>query len=537
VAEALSRPQRRAPSPATTAALVLAGAVVTALLTAYALRGGAPRTHVVIALGLPVFLGLLFFCVVARARLARLPVRWLLAAGLILLPCLAVLGPALALPPLRPLFGFRVVLAAVGLGGLLWLIAVRRRWRLEGATYVVLFAAWVCWLLITLAWAPDPGAGPHYLLLLIGLGAVAAATASAGLSERRLRWLLLGLAAVYGLSLLVGLAETRLHVHLPTASHVYSGKATPAAFFYNTNDFATYLALCWPFVLLLPSYRRRGGTLALVALALLATAGVLLYTGARVSVLAIALETVIVAVVIALRAGRWGRIAVAVLAVVALLGMGLLLAGVGGRFGAAFSVSKLAGQVHSGSGSGAVRSELQTAGLRAASTRWFLGVGPGNAESVVARQNPGFTVLNLHNWWLEVFVDGGLPALLIFLTLYLTLLAAMVRVARHTGDRLLRYLGLATAVALAGFSVAIIGPSTAVQFPPMAILFGLAVAVILRARRSDELLVPVTQRHDAPASGGAGLLDSEADEAGGHKGRAAPRRPARRGDAAAGGNP
>ena len=535
MAEASTQTAGRAPRTAATAALLLAGAVVTAVLTAYALRGGAPRTHVVVALGLPILLGILLFCVLARARLARLPVRWLLAAGLIALPVLAVLGPALALPQLKPLFGFRVVLALVGLGGVLWLIAVRRRWRLEGGTYVALFAAWVCWLLITLAWAPDPAAGPRYLFLLLGLGAVAAATASTGLSERRLRWLLLGLAAVYGLSLLIGLAETQVHLHLPTASPAYRGRATPAAFFFNTNDFATYLALCWPFVLLLPSYRRRAGTIALVVLALLATAGVILFTGSRVSVLAIAFETLIVAVVVALRAGRWGRIAVAVLAVVALLGMGLLLAGVGGRFGASFSLSKLVGQVHSGSGSGAIRSELQTAGLRAASTRWFLGVGPGNAEIVVGRQNPGFTVLNLHDWWLEVFVDGGLPALLIFLTLYLALLAAVVRVARHARDHLVRYLGLATAVALAGFSVAIIGPSTAIYFPPMAILFGLAVAVVLRARRTDGLVAPARPGRPVPAAGGRGLLDSDADVAGGRKGRSAPRRPARRGDAAVGG--
>jgi teichuronic acid biosynthesis protein TuaE len=132
-----------------------------------------------------------------------------------------------------------------------------------------------------------------------------------------------------------------------------------------------------------------------------------------------------------------------------------------------------------------VRSELQVAGLRAAASRWFLGVGPGNAEVVVIRQNPQFTVFNLHDWWLEVLVDGGLPGLLFFVTIYLLLLAQMVRVARYAGDALLRYLGAATAIALVGFSVAIVGPSTAIKFPPMAILFGLGIAVLIRARRED----------------------------------------------------
>jgi teichuronic acid biosynthesis protein TuaE len=328
-------------------------------------------------------------------------------------------------------------------------------------------------------------AGLRYLLLFASLGAVAAATASAGVSRRRLIYLVLSLAVVYGLSVVVGTAEWRLRIHLPTASAFYTGRRTPAAFFLNANDFATYLALCWPFVLLLPSLRRRAAVVAFTAVVLLATVAVLLFTGSRTSLLALGVETAVAAVVIAATSGRRTRLAVAGLTVVALLGAGFLLAGRGGTIGQSFSLPQLAGQVQSGSGSGGVRSELQVAGLRAAASRWFLGVGPGNAEVVVIRQNPQFTVFNLHDWWLEVLVDGGLPGLLFFVTIYLLLLAQMVRVARYAGDALLRYLGAATAIALVGFSVAIVGPSTAIKFPPMAILFGLGIAVLIRARRED----------------------------------------------------
>ena len=489
----------RQPSAAVTAALLAAAVVLTAGLTDFALRGHHLSTkHLVAAVGLPLFVGAIVLLVVARRRLLRVRLRVPLAVVVLLLPALAVLGPVAAVPHLRNLFALRVALALAGVGGLLWLILARPRWRFEAATYVFLFGAWFCWLVITLAWAPYPNVGPKYLFLFATLGAVAVAAASAGVSRRRLRFVLLTLAGVYGLSLLIGLAEIAVHRHLPTASPHYAHHPTPAAFCYNPNDFATYLTLCWPFALLLPYFYRSARTIALSAAAVLATLLVILSTGSRASLLALGLEVVIVAALLTLRAGRRARIAVGLLLVVALLGAGLLLTGHGGRYGKSFKITQVMSQIHSGSGSGGVRSELQIAGLRAASVRWFLGDGPGNAEPVVGQQNPSFTILNLHDWYLEVFVDGGLPALLAFLTIYLMLVVSMVRVARYAQGTDLRYLGAAMAIALAGFTVAIIGPSTPIKFPPMAIVFGLALAIVIRARRHDR---EVAASRDTPGGG------------------------------------
>jgi len=423
---------------------------------------------------------------VVRHRLARLSVRRLLTAAVIAVPALAILGPVAALPHFRSLFALRVVLALIVLVGTPWLIVARRRWRLEAPTFVALYAAWVAWLVITLAWAPDRQAGLHYLLLFAELGAIGVAAASAGTSRRRLSYLLLGLALVLGLALLVATAEWTLHVHLPTANPFYAHHRYPAAFFYNTNDFATYLVLCWPFVLLLPAWRRTRATTVLTAVAALGSVAALLFSGSRSSLLTFGLETVIVAVVIAAHGSPRVRRATVALAVVVVLGAGVLLSGHGGSTFGKFTLTKIASEVRSGQGSGGVRFDLQIAGLRAAATRYFLGVGPGNAETVVGRQNLQFTIVNVHDWWLEVFVDGGLPALLIFVTIYLMALRSMVRVARWARDPLLRYLGLATAVSLIGLTIAMIGPSTAIKFPPMAILLGLAVAVLIRARREAQ---------------------------------------------------
>jgi teichuronic acid biosynthesis protein TuaE len=490
--------------------MVLAVALTVAL-TAFVARGHAPLLHAAVALAVPVIAGLALLLVATRRRLARVRVGRLLVIGLIALPGLAVIGPAVALPHARQLFAARVLTALVGYGGLIWLILTRRRLRFEAATFVWLYVAWLCWLLITVAWAPYPGSAPHYLFQFVSLGAIGFATACAGLTRRRLVWLVRLLGAVYGLSLLIGLAEWRLHVHLPSASPTYAHHGKTAGYFFNTNDFGTYLAFCWPFVLLLPGLLRRRRVLVLTVLTLLVTLFVLRYTTSRTSVIAIGLETVVVGLAVARRSGRRARTAATVLVVIVLIGVALALTG---RFGSALSATNLVSQVRSGQGSGGVRTELQTAGLRAGSTRLFLGVGPGNAEPLVAAENPTFTIFNLHDWWLEVFVDGGLPALLIFLTMFLLLLRAMVRVERYARDPLVRYLGAATAVALVGFPIAIVGPSTAILFPPLAVILGLAVAVLIRARRDDAAaaLVAATSPSAGPAPD---LLDSGAVPAGG----------------------
>lgn len=57
-----------------------------------------------------------------------------------------------------------------------------------------LYALWVAWLDLAMIWAPDKGRALNYLALFLLLGILAIATASAGVSDRRFRFLLVTLA-------------------------------------------------------------------------------------------------------------------------------------------------------------------------------------------------------------------------------------------------------------------------------------------------------------------------------------------------------
>ena len=114
-------------------------------------------------------------------------------------------------------------------------------------------------------------------------------------------------------------------------------------------------------------------------------------------------------------------------------------------------------------------------------------------------------ITNLHNWWLETYADGGLVGFALHLVFFLLLVFALWPIARarprpaHAlpGQR-------APVLALLGWTDRRrSGPSSSVSFAPMWILYGLALAVVSRARLA---------RPGARAPGRAGRRRGTADQ-------------------------
>ena len=104
---------------------------------------------------------------------------------------------------------------------------------------------------------------------------------------------------------------------------------------------------------------------------------------------------------------------------------------------------------------------------------------------------------NLHDWWLEVLVDGGVVGFALYLLFYLTLLRRQTRAARRTTDPLVRYMCLAGTLSLVGWVIGSIGPSTAIHFAPMWIVFGLGMGSLVLATREAQ----ATRGAEGPPSG------------------------------------
>jgi teichuronic acid biosynthesis protein TuaE len=427
--------------------------------------------------------------VVFGRRLLRLPVDRALRILALLVVFSALLGPAAALPQLRQLFAFRVLVVALIIGCLTWALLVRPRLRIAPLSLIVWLAAWLGWLLLTLLWAPDKTAGLRYLALSAVMTVVLAATAYWGTTRERLRALLAVLGLALALNLLVATAEGTLGLHLPSSLYAATrAQRFATGFFYNANDLAAYLALCVPFLLVGFFLTRRASLKALAVLGLALGAYALLHTGSRTAIVAIAFETLLAMTVLFARGWVRHRGTVVVLGMILLAGLAFLA--LNSSQSVLLNQFRLVGvtkEVESGSGSGSSRLALLRVGWREALRYDLAGVGPGNVEGLVRQQpdRPG-DLANLHNWWMEVLVDGGLPGLVFYSLFFVGLLVALWRIGRDSDDSLLRYLGTATAIAVAGFVIACWGPSSVFDYPPMWVLFGLGLAVVLRATRLEE---------------------------------------------------
>jgi teichuronic acid biosynthesis protein TuaE len=432
------------------------------------------------------------FARLARQSLSRLSFSEVLRWGFLLMLPAAVLGSVVAWPGLRTLSAFRVLYVSLGLGAAAWTVYHRRLLPRTYTTPFLLFLVlWVAWTLASLLWAADKTSGIRYSIFLVMMVSLSGGTVLAVNSVKTLRWALLLLLVVFSAALAIGLTEALTDFRLPTSGLVgrperYQWAVT--SIFYNQNDFATYIALWLPFLLAVPFFARRVSVPLAAFPGSLLSVICLLYTGSRTNLLALSLVVPSLLLILALRRGtrsRWWQWVLGIaftcsVVSVAYLGMrgalpALRLPDIGVQH---WRFDTLGTEMGAGIGSGSTRIRLVRGGLAAALESHLLGVGPGNAEYHL-RQMPGLeTVYNLHNWWLEVLVDGGLFVFVGYLLFYVGLICGLFRVAVTARGALMAFAATALLAALVGYTVGALAPSSAIHFTPMWIHFGLSMAVI-----------------------------------------------------------
>ena len=466
------------------AALLAGGAALTALVAVTATRSPAAAGALLAAVTLAALM------ILGRERLARTPVGALLTALLVSLPLLALLGPSFALPAAPQAFLFRIVLAVVLYAGACYLLVRRDPMPFAAKDLALPAVLWFGWLLLGLAWAPDKLAALNYLAIVITMAAVLLATAAAGGTRRRLLWF--GYSMIIGYAFIVGftILEARLGIRLPTSrllTTVTSQTYAVTSVFHNQNDLATYLAICWPFMLCAFFFTRRLRWL-LLTLAFIAMGGAaFVRTGSRSSLVAAGISS-LAAVVLFWHLGprlssRAGKIVMGIVIVglVAVAGW-LLFSNSSNDMLRQFRLEALLSQAEANKGSGAIRSSLTERGLQIAGGSFLVGAGPGQAEGIVGSGTDALGISNLHNWWLETYADGGLVGIALQFVFFLMLVIALWPVARRDPDPFTRYLACGTWLALLGFTIGAVGPSSSVSFAPMWILYGLGLAVVSRSR-------------------------------------------------------
>ncbi len=475
--ETAGRPRQGRTAPPPMVAAILVGTVLAGALAVWQPLAGLGLALVVLLVTL----------------IRDVPVRRMAPALMVLTVLAAIAGPNLAAPPAPGVFLFRILIVLLGVGLVGYLLMDGRLALPAGLPRPAgILGVWFLWMALSIGWSEDLLAAVRWTSFMAMMAGLAIGVALLCRSPRRARILLWSLAAGFGLAVLIAMAEVATGLHLPSfraGNENRGGLIGVGSLFGNQNNFATFLSLSLPYFAVLPVVYR---DVRLRALGF-AGAGIalvfILLAGSKSGLLSAGLVVIGLLLLVGLDRASRGRLLVAgVIAALAVILVVPIVRGSGPvkldqRTVTKLDFNVLATQVQSNQGSGGVRGALLGDGLSLVNETNGLGVGAGNAESHVRTLVDFPGVANLHNWWLEVLVDGGVVGLALYLVFFLTLLRRQARASRRTADPLVRYMTLAGALALVGWIIGSVGPSTAIHFTPMWIVFGLGMGALVLDRR------------------------------------------------------
>lgn len=130
-----------------------------------------------------------------------------------------------------------------------------------------------------------------------------------------------------------------------------------------------------------------------------------------------------------------------------------------------------------------VRKGVARLGIAAFMETGGRGVGAGGSQAVLEAGQEGQGVSSMHNFWIEVLVDGGVIAILLVCVLFALCGARLRKILIGSGSVFCRDQARILMLSLVIFAVGCVSVSSPIYFLPMWILLGLSVALIEIDRR------------------------------------------------------
>lgn len=420
------------------------------------------------------------------ARFAGLPLKSVGEAIFYLSVALSFLGPSFLVIRMGPvsLFPFRIAL--IGIVGLLladFLLGRDISIKLARDSFYLLtfLVTWLVWAAITIPFTMDVRLALETTAYLVVGTLFVLLTLYYVRTPQRLKALVAIWAFTCMALLPLGIYENRTGKHLPV-SGVYGSSNPkvvfmPTATYRNPNDFATAIALTLPLFFLLTFSARVRARNIVWPLSAVAGVYVVLLTGSRANILAIAAEIVIMALFISLKP-RDEKRALFALTIAVLLGISLFIFPdvVNNAIGSA--VKELATDFTQPGSSINIRVNLIRNSLHFLAATGGLGVGAGNAEAWVrsrALYNT-FGIINPHNWWVEVLVEFGIVIFFLYLAFLAGILWNLLKIAFSRNA--VSDVAFSLAVSLFGFAFASISSSSIIALPIHWLLYATCLACV-----------------------------------------------------------
>tara|TARA_Y100001958_G_C21215759_1_gene541169 strand:+ start:585 stop:1898 length:1314 start_codon:yes stop_codon:yes gene_type:complete len=351
------------------------------------------------------------------------------------------------------------------------------------------------WYLLSLLWAPNLILGFKYIFYLICGIIIILSFISFSNNIENLNTVFRILSFLIILQIIIALFESFTSFRMPISSYsssailfgkdpinfsefedilLYSRLSPPTGFHWNTNDLAICMVISLPFFLCSKkNHIKIIGTLAITAIIVMAAS--------RAVFLGLLLIFPLYLIFIKKHIGTLSIVWIALF--LFSLGIQELRESENLRINeVANSVQALtlflSGEIDVG-GSIEWRRELVDNGLNAFYSSYGLGLGAGGTvanQELLGPVDGRFT--SMHNFWIELLVEGGIFVAIIIFSLVLSLIYKLFIISRTSTEKTMQYFSESLFLSITAFIPSAISASSTIYFFPMWIMFGFAISVI-----------------------------------------------------------
>jgi teichuronic acid biosynthesis protein TuaE len=365
------------------------------------------------------------------------------------------------------------------------------------------------WYLVSLIWVENHFLAIKYLFYIGVGGIIISAVLTAGKGKNNQSQLVKIAGIVFTIEIVVALFEGFTSFRYPISpysdlAHLFNReiaydlnlpestiaaiKNTPTGFHWNPNNLAATMLIILPFILFHKNkYIKFGLSIGAII--------VILLTGSRGILIGLAVMSFFLFALYFTWRSRWISIAgIALLASLFIINHDYIKNNYSQKYREISTTAEAFNnyvftdhsQVNDTS-SIAVRQQLTRNGIEALKESKGLGVGAGN--SVQTQINKGNThhTFSMHNFWIEILVEGGVMAFLIWSLWYMYILYQLWMIVKREKDQDLLYFAKSSSLSLIGLSVGIISISSAVYFFPMWLLIGFSLLTIKNSQNKYQI--------------------------------------------------
>lgn len=364
----------------------------------------------------------------------------------------------------------------------------------KALNYQLFFGIFIGYYLISVIGTTSPVLGIKYCVLLF-FGFVIIESIKNVAQHNGLSYLLKWMSIIFGFEILVAVLEVGTHFRWPFSPYSsylnyfgksdlftrqislaenWSQRSIATGFRWNPNDLSTTLAILWPFTLLIKQRVIKIGLVTLFPLIVIANSS-------RAVILAMVMITVIYFVIQTdwKKWKNWLVIALVSSSLIVLFQIDnpIIKTYTSPISDASRAVYLMLNSNEKDGSSVSVRSELISDAFVTLKRTHFLGVGAGQSPNIQIEQKSfGNHVTSLHNFWMEILVEGGILIFLMVAMGYGYLTLKLYRIYSQKTDYSM--IALCAFLSLIGFALAGISCSSVIYLFPMWILLGLSIAII-----------------------------------------------------------